>query len=261
MQPISEAAANAAIRAQERAELARNTTPDQRLARGVELYGWQPDADCSWCGDTGKMPVSGEYCTCDAGKRQRADDRSAQLAQDWERRWVQSNVPRRFRDYRLDRSPLPADLIDRIRSWVEADPGASGTNLLFTGSTGVGKTGGGVGALWALHERGVQPLWYVSTSALIDSLKPGGDESMLVTCQRASVLMLDDLGTTRGTDWEQDRLFALLNTRYEAERPTIITTNCAFSDLAVSIGERTVSRILEQHVMIAVDGPDRRLGG
>lgn len=259
MQPLSALVGNAELRAKDRAEIARNTSPAERLSRGIELYGWRPDARCCWCGDTGRTPISGDYCGCEAGKRTREDDRSMSLARDWERRWATTNVPRRFRDYRLEGSPLPESMIELIRRWLASEPVDSGTNLVISGSTGVGKTGAAVGALYELHQLGVQPLWFVSITTLLDSIRPEGDGGEWIPAQRAAVLLLDDIGTTKGSAFEQERIFALINTRYEQQRPTILTTNVALAALSESIGERTVSRILEQHVMVAVDGPDRRL--
>lgn len=259
LQHIGEAARNVAEKAAERAEYLR-ATKAERIAEGVRLYGWRPDADCANCGDTGLWPNSSNYCGCPAGTAKQIRDRDARSRSEWERRWVLTNVPRRFQGYRLETSPLDAMVVDVARRWISRDPVDTGINLLITGSVGVGKTGLAIGALWELHERGVQPLWFVSTSALIDAMRPNsGEDGMLATCQKASVLVLDDLGTTRGTDWEQDRLFALLNARYEEQRPTIVTTNVEIAELAASIGERSVSRLLEQHVIVAVDGPDRRL--
>lgn len=228
------------------------------IADGVIKYGWSPDADCSNCGDTGMWPNSLSYCGCPAGRSRDLRDREQRTRDDWERRWATTNVPRRFRGYRLETSPLSRDLIEIARDWIAGRPAETGSNLIILGSIGTGKTGAGIGALYALHESGVQPLRFQSTSALIDAMKPGGDESVLIACQKAAVLMLDDLGTTRGTDFEQDRLFALLNSRYEDERPTIVTSNVTIQDLAKSIGDRVVSRLTESCAVMSVDGPDLR---
>lgn len=253
--------ADAAKTAQDRlAELAeyKATHKAQIIADGVDKYGWSPDADCANCGDTGMWPNSLSFCGCAAGNARQLRDREAKAATEWERRWQLTNVPRRFRGYRLGSSPLPAELVAIAAEWCERKPTETGANLIITGSIGCGKTGLAIGALYELHQSGVQPLWFISTSSLIDAMKPGGDESSLVTCQKAAVLVLDDLGTTRGTDWEQERLFALLNARYEDERPTIVTTNVTIPDLAASVGARTVSRLMEQHMIVPVDGPDMR---
>lgn len=257
--PMGDAIGTAARRATDIAERVRSTSPEERIRRGVELYGWSPEAQCSWCGDTGQTPLSGQYCECPAGIKRSEDDVSARLMSEWERRWGMTNVPRRFRDYRLETSPVGPDVVAVVRQWIASDPLASGANLIITGSVGTGKTGLAVGALWDLHQAGVQPLWFVSASGLIDALRPNsGDDRMFEICQRAAVLVIDDLGTTRGTAWEQDRLFALCNARYEDQRPTIVTTNVTYKVLAESIGERIVSRLTESHAAVPVGGDDLR---
>lgn len=262
MQRIDTAMAGAAERAATIAERINEMTREQRMARGVAAYGWPADASCDRCGDTGELPMSRTYCECAAGGRKRAVDAEARLTAEWERRWLATGVPKRFRGYRLETSPLntPADrhLVELARGWAAGDPVASGRNLVISGGVGCGKTGFAIGALYELHAAGVGRLHYTSTSALIDALKPGGEEGVLTTAQRAECLALDDLGTTRGTDWEQDRLYALLNARYEEQVPTIITTNVALPDLAASVGERIVSRLVEGCVVIALGGIDRR---
>lgn len=63
------------------------------------------------------------------------------------------------------------------------------------------------------------------------------------------VIAKGDLGATRGTDWEQDRLYALVNARYEAELPRNLTE---------AVGERIASRLLEGAEVVSVGGGDRR---
>lgn len=257
MNNLADAAKSAADRLESLAQY-RAENKAAIIAEGVIKHGWDPGADCANCGDTGMWPGTMSYCGCPAGNARSLRDREQRLREDWERRWATTNVPRRFRGYRFGTSPLPVELVEQASRWVDGRPVETGSNLIILGSIGTGKTGLAIGALYSLHESGVQPLRFQTTSSLIDAMKPGGDESVLVACQKAAVLALDDLGTTRGTDFEQDRLFALLNSRYEDERPTIVTSNVSIQDLAKSIGDRVVSRLAESCVVISADGPDLR---
>ncbi len=89
------------------------------------------------------------------------------------------------------------------------------------------------------------------------------------------VLLLDDLGAWKMTDWMNDTLFYILNRRYLARRPTLITTNYPDRDvsprdlekadatvrreyLVDRIGYRLRSRLLEACTVVRLDGPDRR---
>lgn len=263
MQSTSAAFAAVKDKADAIAERLGSLTREERIQRGVDAYGWSPDCQCDRCGDQGVTPLAKEYCQCMAGSQRRIADRETEIAAEWDRRWTTAGVPKRFRGYRLASSPLndtPLERahVDRVREWLASDPVKSGANLLVFGGVGVGKTGLAIGALYELHTAGASRLQFVSTSALIDALKPGGDEAVMQSCQRADVLALDDLGTTRGTDWERDRLYALLNARYEDQRPTIVTTNVTLVDLADSVGERIASRLIEGATMVSIGGSDRR---
>jgi DNA replication protein DnaC len=89
----------------------------------------------------------------------------------------------------------------------------------------------------------------------------------------ADVLLLDDLGAWKMTDWMNDTLFYILNSRYLAKRATVITTNYQDADkekvlaadfmtrkefLVERIGQRLRSRLMEMCVVIPLSGPDRR---
>jgi len=71
----------------------------------------------------------------------------------------------------------------------------------------------------------------------------------------APLLILDDMDTQTGIPWVRDRLFQLLNFRYTARLPTVITTALALDDL----GERLASRLVDPAVcsMILLGQPQR----
>src|SRR5262245_26774888 len=88
------------------------------------------------------------------------------------------------------------------------------------------------------------------------------------------LLILDDLGAWRMTDWMNDTLFYILNSRYLAQRASIITTNFQDVDgktaasrendfrrkeyLVDRIGMRLRSRLMEMCVVVNMRGPDHR---
>jgi DNA replication protein DnaC len=157
-----------------------------------------------------------------------------------------------------------------------------GRGLLFTGSIGVGKTHLAVGTLKALIEqRGATGLFCDYRELLkqiqhsynpqvnsteLDILKPVFD---------AEVLLLDELGAQKPTDWVWDTVALVLNTRYNEKRTTIITSNYADQPPAGSrlsaaqqasrddslgdrIGERMRSRLAEMCGAIVMNGKDFR---
>jgi len=169
------------------------------------------------------------------------------------------------------------------RRFVEAYPvETDGKGLLITGNIGVGKTHLAVGLLLALvEEKGAQALFYDyrellkqiqhSYNAQVNST----ELDVLKPVFEAEVLVLDELGAQKPTDWVWDTVALILNTRYNDKRTTIITTN--YPDLPAGgvglsatqratreetlgdrIGERMRSRLAEMCVRVEMSGADFR---
>lgn len=133
--------------------------------------------------------------------------------------------------------------------------------ILFSGPTGVGKTH----LLWAIY-RGLADrlgprMRIVNVTDVLESMKPGGDDSpqeQLTRLLSVPVLGLDDLALATASDWEKKVLYQLVNGRYEAMLPMVITTNRKPDALAEFIGERVASRLKEDCIELLITGRDRR---
>jgi DNA replication protein DnaC len=103
---------------------------------------------------------------------------------------------------------------------------------------------------------------FVNTLFLFDELKNSyADKTrcdVFETARFARLLVLDDLGSERPTGWVQERLYALLNTRWDEMLPTVYTSNFDPMALEGVIGSRSASRVLGTCLTINVDGPDHR---
>jgi DNA replication protein DnaC len=156
-----------------------------------------------------------------------------------------------------------------------------GLGLLFTGDNGVGKTHlavavlrelvqtkGATGQFWDFHEliREIRNSYDPETKAT--------ELQVLEPVVEAGILVLDDLGAWKMTDWMNDTLFYILNSRYIAKRATVITTNYQDADkeqvraadslrrrefLVERIGQRLRSRLMEMCLVVKMQGPDHRL--
>ena len=176
----------------------------------------------------------------------------------------------------------------RARRFVESYPFDSvGTGLLLTGSIGVGKTHLAVGILQGLVERGASGLFYDYRDLLKqvqNSYNQHVNETELEILRpvfEAEVLVLDELGASKPTDWVWDTVAHILNTRYNDRRTTIITTNYGNAGplgtepgdsgmgrgvrsavreetLGDRIGERMRSRLQEMCVVVEMHGEDFR---
>lgn len=118
--------------------------------------------------------------------------------------------------------------------------------LVFYGPQGTGKShlaAAIANHLGALPEGDLPPLVLFCTAPdLLDLLRSGynaGDyDELLRLCKTVDVLILDDLGTEQGTEWAEEKLFQILNHRYQAELPTVVVTNCRLEDLEPRLYDR-----------------------
>ena len=72
------------------------------------------------------------------------------------------------------------------------------------------------------------------------------------------LLVLDDLGAEKPSDWVRERLYTIINRRYEHCRPTIVTSNLTIDQLAKQVGSRVASRLCELCEVVELQGTDRR---
>ncbi len=103
--------------------------------------------------------------------------------------------------------------------------------LTLIGASGCGKTHIAAAVANRIVERG-EPALFVVVPDLLDHLRasyaPGaevGYDQLFEQVRNAPVLILDDLGTQSATAWAQEKLFQLINHRFNTRLPTIVTTN------------------------------------
>ncbi|PCG85036.1 ATP-binding protein [Streptomyces sp. WZ.A104] len=179
---------------------------------------------------------------------------------------AQARIPARYRAAVADHPAVAAwvrEVAERGRPGPEGAPGlAEGRSLLIVGTTGTGKTYQAYGAVRSLLIAGVRLRWKAITAAdLYAELRPrpGHDgERELMDLARCPLLIIDDLGAAKNSEWTEEITMRLINRRYNAMLPTLITTNLGMSDLRAHIGDRVASRLTEMTDRVILDGPDRR---
>ncbi len=163
--------------------------------------------------------------------------------------------------------------------FVEGFPATEG-GLLFVGPCGVGKTHLSVAILKALIEEKQASGRFVDETELLRRLQysynPGSVETekeVLEPLMKADLVVWDDLGASRPTDWVRETMRTVINHRYTHNRATIFTTNWPLlpaeggkgpaspgeETLSERIGRRVYSRILEMAKPVRLDGPDFRI--
>ncbi len=97
--------------------------------------------------------------------------------------------------------------------------------------------------------------------ALLEKALTRNDESCLLYEQihQCDLLIIDDLGTERNTDFVVSQLFVCLNDRILNRKSTIISTNLTLEEIKTNYTERTFSRISNHYKILRLAGDDIRI--
>ncbi|MDA8205056.1 MAG: ATP-binding protein, partial [Thermaerobacter sp.] len=175
--------------------------------------------------------------------------------------WPRSTRAKRQTFATFEPRPGAEATLAKVTAWAHTWPQ---DGFLLTGPVGTGKTHL-VRAVVHAALAAERHVLYTSTPYLLERLRPDARpdgpsmETVLDLHYRADVVVWDDLGTEKPTEWVLDRLYLLVDTCYEAERPMLITTNYRLDALQDRVGDRIVSRLLEMGPVWAVGGDDVRV--
>jgi len=222
---------------------------------------------CALCDDTGwkEVGVDGvsrvERCDCWHARL------SATLME-------QARIPRRYAHCELDNFDTHTDsqraAFRSATRLVEAFPVVD-QGLLFYGDAGVGKTHLAVALLKATIRRARAHAVFYETRELLrllrDTYNQGADATeveVLRPALEAELLVLDDLGAEKKSEWVDETMGLVVNTRYNEKRVTVFTTNLDDSanteptSFAYHLGLRTRSRLKEMCQWLRIEGVDTR---
>jgi DNA replication protein DnaC len=137
-----------------------------------------------------------------------------------------------------------------------------GTGLLLCGQVGTGKSFLAAAIANELISQGT-PCLMTNFSRIISrvSEKFGGDQKYLDNLNRFDLLIIDDLGAERDTEFTWEQVMNVIDARYRAGLPIIITTNLEpkdFTDRGDIRRQRVFSRLKEMCICLEVKGADRR---
>ena len=237
---------------------------------------------------------SGHRITTDPGGNRFAQECSCRVELRVDRALAQARIPARYHEctldtYEFDHPSLSSAFLIAHRFATGYPVSTQGRGILFTVSSCLVKTLHSISILkYVIAQRGATGFFWEHKELLdrlrsIYSLRTAGAEDKLlrslITCD---LLVLDDLGDMTPSDWSWDTTSYILNSRYNENLSTIITTNLpnqpsfapapgeersARADLrralsretlADRIGERMRSRLQEMCVVVEMEGGDFR---
>ncbi len=132
--------------------------------------------------------------------------------------------------------------------------------IYLFGKVGTGKTNTAI-ALAQLYLLQEQSVYFANLAKLLEDLRPDS-ENKTVTMQKvltSKVLILDDIGKEKMSEWVSERLFIIINERYAWDRKTILTSNVSLEELFKKTNYPLYSRIMGQAILLELVGKDKRL--
>ena len=224
------------------------------------------ESPCSRCGGTKWeiVPNRGARpCGC------QSEQRKAKLLE-------QACIPTRFHRSTFNTYKPDMRFIKQIRALNAAQALARDypvveQGILFQGCIGVGKTHLAISILRALIDKGIACRFY-DYRDLLKSLMQSYNPKTLITEMEilaplfeCEVIVLDELGVIRPSEWVQETIGIIINTRYNDGKITILTTNYpdapqtpADETLSDRVGARVRSRLYEMCRTVEIDGEDYR---
>lgn len=197
---------------------------------------------------------------CEEKKEQR--ERILREQQRLDEAFQNSRISLRFRERTFENFVPEPDTQKAYEIALDFQPKNSG--LIFLGSCGIGKTH--LAAAIANRQIGKTPTLFISCPELLLELREeiSGKKKdrplhLFDLARRVQLLVLDDIGAEKSSEWVQETLFVLINYRYEQMLPTIFTTNCSLRVLEEKVSKRITSRMIEMCRCIRMEGEDWRV--
>jgi len=165
--------------------------------------------------------------------------------------YLLSGGPKRFLDWN-DFSFVPPEVMLYVKKYVRNFPKNDPTGIYLFGQSGGGKTTICSLILRSLFEENKIVLrarmsdFPSLIQQMIEGISDGsGDSNIITQYQRSDIVILDDMGLEKKSDYSLRKAYSIINFRYQNNLPTVYSSEFSPPKLSNIIGERLVSRIIE----------------
>lgn len=234
------------------------------VAALMKMAGFNFETEVRHCPEHGaytamKTPAGWSDCTVCNAKRQQAELFRIEAENTRTSLMRKAGVPERYRNKTLDAfrtaglSAGAAIALGHAEAYAVDFAGARavGRGLIFTGSPGTGKTHLAVGIMHRVLEAGYTARFAVVLDVMQavkgtyrkDSAMT--EAAVIETLTSPDLLVMDEIGNQYGTEGEKIILSNVINTRYNAMKPTILLSNLAKDKLQAELGDRVIDRMRE----------------
>ena len=249
------------------------------------LYGKRiVDGKCNFCGE---VLGNGDYCNClKAAKVNRyykkASDKIGDICSfcydedDFKKHKLLKNsltkIPAKYKgmdfgDFRTE-TPEQKKVFNLVQSYFKESIKnyLIGKNLILTGNYGTGKTlFMSILANRLTYDYGFNVL-YINSVELVNEIKDSFNTTVKITTKQvldkynsADFLFIDDIDKINPTDYVRELMYSIVNSRYESEKPIIISSNNPLEILDEKyFGEAVVSRLLEKSIEVQFNSKNER---
>ena len=139
-----------------------------------------------------------------------------------------------------------------------------GKGLFLTGTVGTGKThllAAIIDYIARIYKRKINRVMYFTSTGLLNEIRNSYNKSeeFVNKVKHCQLLLIDDFGAEKTTDWVLETYFEIIDYRYSNLLPTIIATNLTDKEIKEKLSERIMSRIYEVNKGIKLIGKDYRI--
>lgn len=168
---------------------------------------------------------------------------------------ISAGITPRFADATFDSYGTPtagqAKALAECRDYAErfSEHYRAGRSLLLTGNVGCGKTHLATAIVRTVVEDGAQPLLVTAgdiVSIARASMVSGSsytDRDVIVHLGGLDLLVIDEVGCQKGSEYELGLLHGIIDRRYQAVLPTVLISNLSIDGLKAYIGDRALDRL------------------